>query len=76
MDRDETIPTGCPMAHQLDDGRNRDLGEDDDQPLPSDEVTSGNPYHLSRGTRAFLRIVAVILMASMTALFLRGFVNS
>jgi len=43
---------------------------------PSDEETTGNPYHLSRGTRTFLRIVAVILVITMTALFLRGFINS
>jgi hypothetical protein len=41
----------------------------------SDLETTVNPYHLSRGTRLFFRFVAVILAASMTALFLRGLIN-
>ena len=68
--------TGCPMAHQFQDGRNRDLPEDNDRTPPADRETTGNPYHLSRGTRMLLRIVAVILVVSMTALFLRGFIHS
>jgi hypothetical protein len=64
------------MAHQFEDGRNRDLRDDDDRTSPSDEVTHGNPYHLSRGARTFLRLVAVILVVSMTALFLRGLIHT
>jgi hypothetical protein len=66
---------GVSMAHQFEDGRNRDPREDDPMP-PSDDETTGNPYHLSRGARTFLRIVAVILVVSMTALFLRGFIHT
>ena len=34
-----------------------------------DAVTPGNPYHLSKGMRAFVGIVAVILVITMTGLF-------
>jgi hypothetical protein len=64
------------MAHQFEGGRNPDLREDDDRAPPSEDETIGNPYHLSRGTRTLLRIVAVILVVTMTALFLRGFIHS
>ena len=64
------------MAHQLEDGRNPDLRDDDHRMPPSDEVTTGNPYHLSTATRMLLRIVALILVVSMTALFLRGFIHT
>ena len=64
------------MAHEIEDGRNRDLPGDDDGTPPSDEVTMGNPYDLSRGPRTLLQIVALILAVSMTALFLRGLIHS
>jgi hypothetical protein len=43
---------------------------------PADPVTLGDPYHLSRGARAFLRFVAVVLVFTMTALFLEGVINT
>lgn len=64
------------MAHQPEAGPNRNSGGADAGLAPADEVTTGNPYHLSRGTRRLLRLVAVTLVVSMTALFLRGFINS
>jgi hypothetical protein len=63
------------VAHEFGDSRDRDLG-DDDRTSPSEEVTTGNPYHLSRRTRTLLRIVSVVLVISMTALFLQGFIHS
>ena len=52
------------------------MPEDSADTSPADEVTTGNPYHLSRATRMLLRIVAVILVVSMTALFLRGLIHT
>ena len=49
----------------------------DDEPAPqSDQEPAGNPYHLSPATQAFLRAVAVILIVTMTALFLRGYIRT
>jgi hypothetical protein len=64
------------MAHQGDGGRDRHHLLEHDRTDPSGDESAGNPYHQSRGMRAFLRIVAVILVVSMTALFLRGFIHS
>jgi len=64
------------MTDQFEDGGNRELRRDDDTTTPVDEETTGNPYHLPWRTRTFLRIVALVLVVTMTALFLRGFINS
>ena len=53
----------------------RDLPGGDDGTLPDDEVTTGNPYHLSRVTRIFLRIVALVLVITMTAFFVTGVIH-
>jgi hypothetical protein len=53
----------------------RDLPGGDDGTLPDGEVTTGNPYHLSRAMRIFLRIVALVLVISMTALFVTGVIH-
>lgn len=64
------------MAHNGDGSQDRDQRQQDGWTSDSGEETTGNPYHLSRGTRTLLRIVAVILVVTMTALFLRGFIHS
>ncbi len=66
------------MLPRMDDERLIDhrLPENDDPAGPYDEVTTGNPYHFSSGTRMLLRLVAVLLIVSMTALFLRGFIHT
>ncbi len=43
--------------------------------MPAEEVTLGNPYHLSRGVRMLFKLAAVILAVSMTALFFRGLIH-
>ena len=64
------------MTRQLEDRDDREPGADDDRPPASGDETTGNPYHLSRAARTFLRIVAVILVITMTALFLRGLIHT
>ena len=57
--------------------QNDDLRRPDpDDGVPPDEVTVGNPYHLSRGTRTFLQLVSLVLVFTMTALFLKGFIHT
>jgi hypothetical protein len=63
------------MASQVEGGANGNP-PNMDEPWLADKVTIGNPYHLSRGTRTFLRIVSVILVFSMTALFVQGFIHT
>ena len=46
-----------------------------DELIPGEEVTLGNPYHLSWGVRTLFKLTAVILVVSMTALFFRGFIH-
>ena len=41
----------------------------------SDLETTGNPYHLSKGMRRFVGAVALILVFSMTALFVLRIVH-
>ncbi len=57
-------------------GRGPNPHEDEDRMRRFDDETTGNPYHFSRAMRTFLRIVALILVVSMTALFLRGFIRT
>ena len=47
----------------------------DEELVPADEVTLGNPYHLSRGVRRLAKLIAVLLSVSMTALFFRGLIH-
>jgi hypothetical protein len=42
---------------------------------PSDAVTPENPYHLSRAARTILSAVSVVLVISMTVLFIAGVVR-
>jgi hypothetical protein len=62
------------MASQVEGGEHGRLPDENAWSV-SDEVTIGNPYHLSRGTRTFLKIVSVILVFTMTALFVQGFIH-
>lgn len=64
------------MAHQSEGGSDPDQRHGHDPTSVSEEEATANPYHLSRGTRTLLRIVAMILAISMTALFLRGAIHS
>ncbi len=73
MSRTTGRSTGCLMGSQSEE--KRDLDTDDSELIPADEVTLGNPYHLSRGVRTLFKLIAVILVVSMTALFFRGFIH-
>jgi hypothetical protein len=60
---------GCPVAHQDDSGGDRNRRLPTHRTSSQDEETSGNPYHRSKGIRAFVGIVALILVITMTSLF-------
>lgn len=64
------------MANEFENGPNRDARDEEELAAVSEEVTIGNPYHLSKGTRTFLRFVAVVLVFTMTALFLKGVIHT
>jgi len=57
------------MAHQGDTGEDRNQRETTHRTSSPDEETPSNPYHLSKGMRVFVGIVAVILVITMTGLF-------
>jgi hypothetical protein len=42
---------------------------------PGDEITLGDPYHLSRRARVILALIALLLVISMTGLFIAGVIG-
>jgi hypothetical protein len=62
------------MQDEFDDGR--ELSDPRQVEDPSEPVTLGNPYHLSAWARAFLGLISVALVFTMTALFLQGVIKT
>jgi hypothetical protein len=58
-----------------DDGPGSDGRKGFDPVAPGDEVTLGDPYHLSRAARTLLASIALILVVTMTALFITGVIH-
>ena len=57
------------MAHQGGSDRDRKQRQEHDRAARSYEETTGNPYHLSKGRRTLFAIIALIVVITMTALF-------
>ena len=63
------------IANQDESGRNRDERQEHDRKTRSYEETTGNPYHLSKGARMLGGLLAVIVVITVTLLFLSGAVR-
>lgn len=60
------------MAHQSESGRDRNERQEHDRKTRSYEETTGNPYHLSRAARMLVGALALVVVITLTALFLSG----
>jgi hypothetical protein len=60
------------IANQDESGRNRNERQEHDRKTRSYEETTGNPYHLSKGARMLGGLLAVVVVITLTALFLSG----
>ena len=63
------------MAHQSESGRNRNERQEHDRKTRAYEETTGDPYHLSKGARALVAVVAVIVAIALTGLFVGGAIH-
>jgi hypothetical protein len=63
------------MAHDSESGRNRNERQEHDRKSRSYEETTGNPYHLSKGARTFVGVLALIVVIALTGLFVGGFIH-
>ncbi|MHB8399067.1 MAG: hypothetical protein ACYDCI_09070 [Candidatus Limnocylindrales bacterium] len=63
------------MAHQSESGRNRNERQEHDRKARAYEETTGDPYHLSKGARMALGVVAVIVAIALTGLFVGGAIH-
>ncbi len=59
------------MAHPGEGGADRNEGQDDDRMERSDETT-GDPDHPSKAARMAVGIVALIVVITLTGLFVSG----
>jgi hypothetical protein len=60
------------IANQVESGRSRNERQEHDRRTRSYEETTGNPYHLSRAARMLGGLLAVVVVITLTALFLGG----
>ncbi len=63
------------MANQGESGRNRSERQEHDRKSRVYEETTGNPYHLSNGVRTLGGILVVVVVITLTALFVIGAVR-
>ena len=56
--------------NQDESGRNRNERQEHDRKTRSYEATTGNPYHLSRTVRMVGGVLAVVVVITLTALFI------
>ncbi len=63
------------MADQGESGRNRNERKEHDRRTRAYEETTGNPYHLSSGVRMVVGALAVVVVITLTALFVSGVVH-
>lgn len=63
------------MADQGESGRNRNERKEHDRATRAYEETTGNPYHLSRGMRMLAGALVVVVVITLTALFVVGVVH-
>jgi hypothetical protein len=60
------------IANQDESGRNRNERQEHDRKTRSYEETTGNPYHLSRAARIVVGALALVVVVTLTALFMSG----
>lgn len=60
------------MAHQDESGRTRNERQEHDRKARDYEETTGNPYHLSKGARTLVGVLAAIVAIALTGLFVGG----
>ncbi|MEO5965716.1 MAG: hypothetical protein ABIR11_09650 [Candidatus Limnocylindrales bacterium] len=60
------------MTDQGESGRNRNERQEHDRRSRAYEKTTGNPYHLSSWVRAAVGVLAVVVVITLTALFVGG----
>ena len=63
------------IANQDESGRNRNERQDHDRKTRSYEETTGNPYHLSKGARTGVGVLALIMAIALTGLFVSGLIH-
>ena len=63
------------IANQDESGRNRNERQEHDRKTRSYEATTGNPYHLSRAARMVGGALALVVVISLTALFVSGAIH-
>jgi hypothetical protein len=69
------VGRGPDIAIQDESGRNRNERQEHDRKTRSYEETTGNPYHLSRAARMLVGVLAVIVVITLTTLFLSGAIH-
>lgn len=60
------------ITNQDESGRNRNERQEHDRRTRSYEETTGNPYHLSRAARMVVGALALVVVITLTALFVSG----
>ena len=60
------------IAHQSESGRDRTERQEHDRKARAYEETTGNPYHLSRAARIVVGALALVVVVTLTALFMSG----
>lgn len=67
------LEEGSPVITNHDEsGRNRNERQDHDRKTRAYEDTTGNPYHLSRAARMVVGALALVVVITLTALFVSG----
>lgn len=75
LDHTQPFRRGCSVAHQSESGRDRNERQEHDRKSRLYEETTGNPYHLSKGARAVVGVLAVMVVITVTALFVGGVIH-
>ena len=70
-----SVVRGPAIANQDEGGRNRNDRQEHDRKTRTYEETTGNPYHLSRPARMVVGVVSVIVVITLTALFISGAIH-
>ncbi len=63
------------MTGESESGRNRNERQEHDRKARAYEVTTGNPYHMSKTARRAGGVLALIMVIALTALFLSGVIH-
>jgi hypothetical protein len=75
MGSDERAETRIGVADKTDPEDRAEIRSETTQVLPGEEITLGDPYHLSKAARVVLASVSVVLVITMTGLFLAGVIQ-